>query len=335
MHETQSRTAADFQDWASRQPQRRQFVHHPYRTYHDIWTGVAQLARRSGASVQVHRYGTSVRGEPLWCVTVEQPGANPEATILLIANLHAMENLGVAAALATLEEASAGAANWPRRRLVVVPVANPDGFIEVEESLAAGRARFLRGNARGVDLNRNFEVHWSGRCNRLLRRFFSPGPHPLSEPECRALDELAARERPDYVVSLHAFGNRIFIPYLGNPEPPPDLEGIRSLALAMTELQPHTRYSVLRLAEKTRFIKAYGSELDHFYVRYGSWTFLVEIGSGPELGKPHLLRHPYRWYTPSPERVERDVANLIPALNHLASAPPRQEVRRAVATSGL
>jgi protein MpaA len=64
--------------------------------------------------------------------------------------------------------------------LWIVPDLNPDG-----------RAAGMRGNAHGVDLNRNFPFAW-----RHLHGPFDSGPRPLSEPESRAASDLIRRVRP-------------------------------------------------------------------------------------------------------------------------------------------
>jgi protein MpaA len=56
------------------------------------------------------------------------------------------------------------------------------------------------GNARGVDLNRNFPMRWAPSAPG---RTFG-GPFPLSEPESRLLLALIDRERPALIVSFHA-----------------------------------------------------------------------------------------------------------------------------------
>jgi protein MpaA len=74
-----------------------------------------------------------------------------------------------------------------RTELLVVPTINPDG-------LAAG----TRGNARGVDLNRNFPFRW-----QPLGGGEYSGTGPLSEPESRAAHGLILRERPDLTIWFH------------------------------------------------------------------------------------------------------------------------------------
>jgi protein MpaA len=71
--------------------------------------------------------------------------------------------------------------------LWLIPTINPDGL-----------AARTRGNADGVDLNRNFPYAW-----QPLTGGFDSGPRPLSEPETRAVDRLLLRIKPQLSIWFH------------------------------------------------------------------------------------------------------------------------------------
>jgi protein MpaA len=105
--------------------------------------------------------------------------------VLVVGCIHGNEPAGMAIASALIRTAPPVGVN-----LWVVPDLNPDGV-----------ARGTRGNADGVDLNRNFPWRWQG-----LGAPGSPyyaGPRPLSEPESVAAAGLIRRVRPDIAIWFH------------------------------------------------------------------------------------------------------------------------------------
>ncbi len=127
--------------------------------------------------------GLSVDGRPI-TYSVHGRGAD---TALLLATIHGDEDAGTPLLERLAAELEADPGLLAGGRVVVVPVANPDG-------LARGR----RHNERGVDLNRNFPAG-----NRRERR--TSGDAALSEPEARALHDLLERYRPDRILSIHGW----------------------------------------------------------------------------------------------------------------------------------
>ncbi|TWT96206.1 murein peptide amidase A [Botrimarina colliarenosi] len=127
--------------------------------------------------------GQSVDGRP---ITAQVHGAETAAqTVLVIASIHGSEPAGTPL-MGRLEAWLADHPDdWAGRRVVIVAVANPDGY--------ARRERF---NTHGVDLNRNFPAD-----NRTEHA--THGETPLSEPESRALMRALQTFNPERVVSLH------------------------------------------------------------------------------------------------------------------------------------
>jgi protein MpaA len=114
--------------------------------------------------------GHSVDGRPLVVHRVGPPAAPRK--VLVVGCIHGNECAGAA-----VTRALRSATPPPGVQLLLIDRANPDGS-------AAG----TRGNAHGVDLNRNFPWAW-----RPLGGVFYSGPRPDSEPETRALRRFILR----------------------------------------------------------------------------------------------------------------------------------------------
>lgn len=94
----------------------------------------------------------------------------------------------------------------PALSVYFVPTTNPDG-------LAAGSSSDAAWNARGVDLNRNFDTpNWSpdtygrpgGRYGPTGTRTGAGGSSPFSEPETRAIRDFILSRKIDAVISYHS-----------------------------------------------------------------------------------------------------------------------------------
>jgi len=232
---------------------------------------------------------------------------------LVIAGLHAMEWIGVETALAIARQWSADPP--PDRRLVLLPILNPDGYAKVERELRAKKWRFTRSNANGVDLNRNFATFFRRRhlWSSILPFLGGPGPAPGSEPETRAtLDALAAdRGKIDRAVSLHSFGKKLLLPHGGQWKHPRDYDALRSLARIVNR-GLGDRYAIHSSSHWAPGAFAYGMELDHFHAE-GIAPLLVECSAGGlTLHDPGSWLHPFRWFNPrDPERQSLEIARAL------------------------
>ncbi len=128
--------------------------------------------------------GESVQGRPIEMQIF--PG-DARDCVLIIGGIHGNEQISVdvASALAGLLRHDPSLARG--RQVYIIPNANPDGY-----------AKNTRANARGIDLNRNFEA-----------RNFKPsarsrGVMPLSEPEARALATVIQQVHPSLLISIHS-----------------------------------------------------------------------------------------------------------------------------------
>ena len=137
----------------------------------------------AGADATVRRtvlLGRSVDGRPITAVQTGDPDTRGKT--LVVGCIHGNECAGIPIAERLISTRPPAEADiWVVRDL------NPDGA-----------AAATRGNAHGVDLNRNFPWRWQ----RLSGTYYS-GPRPLSEPETRIAYRLIERLRPSVSIWFH------------------------------------------------------------------------------------------------------------------------------------
>ena len=92
----------------------------------------------------------------------------------------------------------------------MVPVQVPSSRKLAETASDTCRRRRL--NARGVDVNRNWNASWTDGEDYASSDQFR-GPQPFSEPETRSLANLAAAWRPDIYVDVHSGETYLATPY--------------------------------------------------------------------------------------------------------------------------
>jgi len=132
------------------------------------------------APVRAEVVGHSVQGRPLRLVRIGR--ASAERRVLVVGCIHGTERAGLAVTRALRRSVPPAGT-----QLLVLDAVNPDGC-----------AHGTRGNAHGVDLNRNFPWGW-----RRAAGVYASGRGPASEPETRAAMRLIARERPAVTIWFH------------------------------------------------------------------------------------------------------------------------------------
>ena len=163
-------------------------------------------------------FGKSVEGRNLYALFI----GNHEAPIgISQAAIHGREWI---TALLSLHHAEK---NLKRGGVWILPLTNPDGALLSEigiTTVSPEKRHFLaelncgynfslwKANAKGVDLNVNFDARWGTGA----RNVFSPAPEnyvgesPFCAPESRALKEFTEQIRPDFTVSWHTKGEEIY-----------------------------------------------------------------------------------------------------------------------------
>jgi hypothetical protein len=123
--------------------------------------------------------------------------------ILFVGGTHAgVEQNGVELAKSWLNYLQAHLNIIPlNTQAIIIPLHNPDGYYN-----------FSRFNARGVDLNRNFQTLGWQSLAFLWNERVSAGPFPFSEPETQALRNFIVGEKINRIIFFHSAANQIIAP---------------------------------------------------------------------------------------------------------------------------
>ncbi len=125
--------------------------------------------------------GKSVEGRPIECFIF---GDGPDVAFIM-ASIHGSEPAGTPLVRRLADHLKKKTEILEGRRVVLMPIANPDGL-----------ARGERKNVHGIDLNRNFPA-------TNFKGSHRHGSNALSEPESRAIEDVLQRYQPDRIITLH------------------------------------------------------------------------------------------------------------------------------------
>ena len=155
--------------------------------------------------------------------------------VLVVGCIHGTERAGL-----PVLKALRGAEPPAGVQLLLLDELNPDGC-----------GRRTRGNAHGVDLNRNFPWGW-----HRLDGVYESGPRPSSEPETRAAEALILREKPDVSIWFHQHLNWVDLQPGSDPELMRRYAAIAGLRAVRTPLLAGTvaRWTNHRLPGRSAFV---------------------------------------------------------------------------------
>lgn len=130
-------------------------------------------------------YGNSEKGHPIY---YWQSGDTGTVTLIFGA-FHGDEQSGFHL-VKQLADTLFAHPDYIHKRVVLVPVVNPDGLL-----------LRTRVNAHGVDINRNFPTgNWT---TRHSKKRYNPGPKPASERETRLVMQMLKDFKPERIITIH------------------------------------------------------------------------------------------------------------------------------------
>jgi hypothetical protein len=188
----------------------------------------------------------------------------------------------------------------------IVPMLNVDGskIVWSEDSYWRKNARGSGNRVFGVDINRNYGYRFSD-CNGSSGRKGSQtyrGDHAESEPETKALINLANQVLPAAYISYHSFSELILFPYGCNKSLTGEDGLHRSVSQEMSRqlptdsgkgfYKPGAPWEILYGVD--------GDSMSHMHANYGAFSITLEIGTA--------FQPPY---SQRDEIVNKNVTSLI------------------------
>lgn len=151
--------------------------------------------------------GYSLEGRPIhyFCLTKQD-----YPVMVATYSIHAREYITTYLALESIKKFRSGGKIG---KVYFIPTVNPDGVY-----IATHGKPLYKANARGVDLNTNFDAHW-GKGDKNV--FFPNdenyvGKYPFSEPETIALKNFTLKVKPNVTLSFHSKGEEIYWEFFQN-----------------------------------------------------------------------------------------------------------------------
>ena len=244
----------DTRKWWKKSPFKRDFG--PYYTYDEAVSEMDRLHSLYPELVgEKFPIGITWEGRVIWAfeITHFDGNENSRPAVLYEAAIHGCEFGGVSTLFGFVwylvrnygkNSDVTNVLNY--RRLYIIPIVNPDGYVYNESSDG-----FWRKNKRdndndgifeegddGVDLNRNFSYKWA-----YDNTGSSPdpgsatyrGPAPFSEPESRAVKWITDSIQPVVAMDYHTYSNLLMFPWGYDNIPAEDDSLLRAFASKMTE----------------------------------------------------------------------------------------------------
>ena len=266
----------------------------PQPAYYETLRNMIYRIKRTYPFVCCHICGRSLAGRAIFALSL----GKTEGASLFVAGVHGQEWLTSLILLRFFENLCRCAAGGGSlcgvkvcdmtNGVTVIPSLNPDSsqialcgakgacrFAKTVEEISGGNYSDWNANARGVDINHNFDAGWellreaeinAGITGPAPRRY--GGAYPESEPETVAITNYVRRCKPCHAVALHSQGEEIYWKY-GDKTPE------RSLLMAKL-FAASSGYEL----KENEGLAAHGGFKDWFIDKIRRPAFTFELGKG-------------------------------------------------------
>ncbi len=211
-------------------------------SYKDMKKDIEELESKYADYVDVQIIGKTVDNRNIYDVILGNP--NAEKAVIFQASIHAREYMTSQLVMEQIEyylehydeeyKEKTYREIFDKVCVHVVAMSNPDGVTISQEGIngirkaslrkklkkmyGANRTTIWKANARGVDLNRQFDYKFEYKIKKKYKKgayALYGGKKPVSEMETKALVKLVNDVKPKAVVNYHAMGNVIYCNYGG------------------------------------------------------------------------------------------------------------------------
>jgi hypothetical protein len=275
-----------------------------YHSYDEMRTFMHSLEKTYPNIVKVTTIGYSVQNRPIEMIKIGYPiNSNSKKSIWIDAGIHAREWAAHSTAMFFINELVTKYDKDPQitqyvKNLTwyIAPVVNPDGY-EYSRSSQDPETRLWRKNmspnsdkckwkggcCKGVDLNRNFDFHWSesGSSSNPCEEDYQ-GPSAFSEPESRTVRDfvLGHKNELEAFITLHTYSQLWLHPF-GHAKNsyPTDINDLRSVGAQATDALKKmygTKYTVGSGAD-TLYLASGGSDDWAKAVAGIKYVYLIEL----------------------------------------------------------
>ena len=220
---------------------------HQKYTYTEMSADISLLKRTYSRYVSIRTIGSSCDNRKIYDVVIGN--TNSGRSLIVIGALHAREYMTSQLCMAQIEnylqnhnnkvvsEATAGVLN--KIAIHYIPMANPDGVTisqlgltgiknstlrkALKKMKGADNTKYWKANARGVDLNKNFNYNYIAKYGGKRGSDGYTGESVNSEPETRAitafLDRMKSSGTLKGLINYHATGSILFGEATGSVKP--------------------------------------------------------------------------------------------------------------------